>query len=66
MSERDKQADERAADEDAQAHDDDAADVPWGEMGRGVPAGLGSGDLGGASDVPDDAVAGEEDAERER
>jgi hypothetical protein len=46
---------------------DDEAEVPWGEMGRGVPAGLGSGDLAGedGAQADDEAVAGGDEDERE-
>jgi hypothetical protein len=42
---------------------DDEAEVPWGEMGRGVPAGMGSGDMTEeeGAQAGDEAVAGGED-----
>jgi hypothetical protein len=42
---------------------DDHTGAPWGEMGRGVPAGLGSGDLGEEADIGEEAVAGGDDEE---
>lgn len=51
---------------DPNAAPDDEAEVPWGEMGRGVPAGLGGGDLADeeGAQAGDEAVAGGDEDER--